>query len=107
MSSDITQGIENPYEASDRLFTVLTKFADFEQSGLTITSDGVRALRTELREIEALSKAQAHEISRHRWNAQARADTRRLDEVYAIAQAPNSNVAILPVVPRPQPRGTL
>ncbi len=89
----------NLYEASDRLFAMGAKLADFEGSGLTGT--GIRNMRRELRAIAALAKSLEHEVSRLRWNEQARGDKRQVDKILAAVKAPDSNVTLFPVVPRP------
>ena len=91
----------NLYEASDRLFSLGAKLADFECTGMTITGEGIRKMRKELREIAAIAKANEHEISCSRWAEQARADRKQTDKVLAAVQAKGSNVKLFPVVPRP------
>ena len=84
----------NLYEVSDRIAMLRHELAEGETHGMHFDADQVSQLRRELKDIAALSLANEHQISRHRWNALARLE-REEEAIVAEATRPGSNVILL------------
>ena len=87
------------YEVSDGLTEMRRFLADFEETGVSLSDAAVRGFRAQLKELTISARRMEHEVSRHRWNEQARSDLKRLEEqeqiVLAEAARPDSNVLLL------------
>ena len=87
------------YDVTDSLTTIRRWLAEFEGSGVTLSGDDVRELRRQLAAVTTCARRLEHEVSRHRWNEQARADRRKLAEqeetVVAEAARPGTNLRLL------------
>jgi hypothetical protein len=86
---------ENLYELSDRLFELRRKFADFGHEGVMLAGDDATLIAHELKELGVLSQRQTHEISRHRWNAEARAERAAEEKMLEELARPGTNVVHL------------
>ena len=87
------------YEVSDGLMAFRRWFAEYDQTGITLSGEDVRELRRQLGALTTAARKLEHEISRHRWNEHARTDLKRLAEqeqvVLAEAARPGGNVLLL------------
>lgn len=87
------------YDLSEGLMTLRRWLAEFEQTGVTLSGADVRELRKQLSPLTTTARRLEHEVSRHRWNALAQADSRALAEqeqaVLAEASRPGGNVRLL------------
>lgn len=93
---------DNLYELSDCLFQLRRWIAaEASKEGLTLDARQVGQLDRLLFVCGQSALKQAHEISRHRWNAAAHADRDRDDRVIEEAMRPGTNVALFPAIDRP------
>jgi hypothetical protein len=88
---------------STRIANLRDRLGPLAHGGCHLQSCDVVALMQELADLAGLAKRLENEISARRWNEKARADRDALDTetVLAAVRRDNSNVALLPVVPRP------
>lgn len=94
---------DNLYELSDSLFQLRRWIAAeaVPDAGITLDAQQIEWLDKLLLVFGQTALKQAHEISRHRWNAAARADHDREDHVLEEVMRPGTNVALFPPVHRP------
>lgn len=85
---------ENLYDLSDGLFELRRAFISNEGGSVVMTADQVTCMCELLMHFGQVALKQAHEISRHRWNEQARKDSPVRLMVDAIME-PGSNVVAL------------
>ncbi len=90
---------ENLYDLSDGLFELRRAFVSNEGGSVVMTADQVTCICELLMHFGQVALKQAHEISRHRWNEQARADNPIRLMVDAIME-PGSNVVALSQIMR-------
>ncbi|MCR9122976.1 MAG: hypothetical protein NXH91_11965 [Phyllobacteriaceae bacterium] len=88
---------------SNRLAALRDRLGPMAHGGCHLLSCDVVALMEELADLSGLAKRLENEISARRWNEKARADRDALDTATVLAQVQqnNSNLVLLPVVPRP------
>lgn len=92
---------DNLYELSDCLFKLRRAIMSNEATGVALTPEQVQLLSQLLFSFGQSALKQAHEISRHRWNAAAREDRDREDRVLQEAARPGTNIALFPPIQRP------
>ena len=86
---------ENLYELSDRLNMLRRQLADFEHGGVTFEGSAVGVLMSELRDCGRLAQRHEHEISRHRWNSEARRERAAEEKMLEELARPGTNVVHL------------
>lgn len=86
---------ENLYELSDRLLSLRRKFAEFALEGICLDGGQATAVAHELKELGLLANRREHEISRHRWNAEARAERAAEEKMLEELARPGTNVVHL------------
>lgn len=84
---------DNLYELSDGLFELRRAFVANEGDKVILTAEQVSWMCTILMHFGQTALRQAHEISRHRWNELARADSPVI-EIMDEAMRPGSNVIL-------------
>lgn len=87
----------NFYEVSDSLAALKGLFTMHET--VTLSEEGVRLIAKELERLRGLAREMENEVSCQRWNAMGAADLTA--NVLKAIEAPGTNVALFPVVPRP------
>ena len=84
------------YEIADCLSQMRRDLVAYEYDGLYLTGEQVRLLRETYLKLARMSRVQGHEISRLRWNDQARHDTHRDTSQIADLVAQNQNIVAFP-----------
>jgi hypothetical protein len=93
---------ENLYLVEDCLLNLRRMILEHGANGLTFSAEEIKTLAAMLFELSHKAKLQAFEISRHRWNAAARADGKAETAlILAELERPGSNVALFPIIQRP------
>lgn len=101
-------GARMSYDLSDGLGALRSRFANFKDCGGAhlLADHEISEMVGSLQAMRDLALALEHELSRHRWNAEAQNDRLRNAARLGSALAqPNSNVRLFPVVARPLPKG--
>lgn len=100
-------------ELSDGLVELSGLLKDYEHEPKVLDPEDARTLRAILRQLRLQARSLENEVSRHRWNAAARAeraaerDADRAalrdagDALLAEISRPGSNIALFPVIHRP------
>lgn len=93
-------------ELSDTLFELRRELTSrFPAGGMVLDDEQTSLLTQTLKELGVIARRLENEVSRHRWNEQARQDAKRqareTDRVLAELQRPDTNLRLFPVVPRP------
>lgn len=92
-------------ELSDGLVELSRLLTDYEHEPRVLDPEDARTFRAILRELRLRARSLENEVSRHRWNAAARAEREAskaaLDAVIAEISRPGSNIALFPVIHRP------
>ncbi|KQZ87227.1 hypothetical protein ASD64_07250 [Mesorhizobium sp. Root157] len=91
---------DNLYQVSDGLFQLRRALVSHEATGVTLSAEQVQLMNRVLFLFGQSALKQAHEISRHRWNAAARADHGSEDRVLEEAMRPGTNLFLLANVGR-------
>lgn len=93
---------ENFYALSDGIRALRDRLSGFDATGVIMSGEAVRQFRAQLTELLVLAGRQENEISRCRWNDQAREDrVLQAESVLREVMRPNGNVRLFPVIPRP------
>jgi len=94
-----------PLGLSDGLVELSRLLKDYEHEPKVLDPEDARTFRAILRELRLRARSLENEVSRHRWNAAARAEreSRKAagEAVLAEISRPGSNIALFPVIPRP------
>lgn len=100
-------GARMSYDLSDGLGALRLRFANLKDCGGAhlLGDHEISEMVGALQAMRELALSLEHEVSRHRWNAEAQNDRLRYAARLGSALAqPNSNVRLFPVVARPIPK---
>lgn len=86
---------------SESLSQLRRFFADYEGTGVQLSGDAVRTLRSELKEMLIAARQIEHAAERSDWKRQPRADRETANAVVAELGRPDSNLRLFPVIHRP------
>jgi hypothetical protein len=91
---------KNFHAVSDTLFGMAKLFGEYASGQRIAGERDVRILQKLARRLGSEALEMEHEISRHRWNEEARRE-RETEIVLDQIRDPDSNIRLFPVVPRP------
>lgn len=86
---------------SDGLKDLRRQFDAYAHEPLVLAPSDARTLQAICDLLYAEARALENEVSAKRWNEAAQDDARLTDQVLAALQAPDSNIRLFPVIPRP------
>lgn len=88
-------------DLSDGLAELRRQFNDYTHEPRVLAPSDARTLQEICDVLYARARELENEVSAKRWNEAARLDQRDSDRVLAALQAPDTNIRLFPVIPRP------
>jgi len=93
---------------SDHLKEVSRRLKEHRHGGLVLTGDGLESFINRMDQIQEMARDLENALSKSEWNKRATLEkitqAKRLAQVLAAVQIPESNVMLFPIAPRPVPR---